>query len=388
MTKLAELIAIKHGFAFAGEYFQDAPTDYVLLTPGNFRIGGGYKGDKLKFYNGPIPEEYILKPGDLIVTMTDLSKNMDALGCPARVPKLADNRVALHNQRLGLVTVTSPIVDAGWLYWVMCSGPYRNEVLASSTGTTVHHTSPSRILAFDVDVPPLGVQQAIAATLGVLDDKIESNRRLIEIVPDLIRNWISELLEVSKNEISASELASFVNGGAYTKGASGSGRLVIRIAELNSGLGGSTVYNDLDVGENQLARPGDILMSWSGSLGLYRWFRDEAIINQHIFKVISRGYPDWLVFDRLRSVMEIFRGIAKDKATTMGHIQRGHLDSTKVTIPSEENIRALDQRLAPLWAKLLLAERENLKLAAFRDTILPELLSGRIRVPKAERAIL
>ena len=230
-------------------------------------------------------------------------------------------------------------------------------------------------------------QRGIAATLGALDDKIESNRRIITLVPNLISKHVLGALSEVSDAISVSRLADFINGGAYTKGATGYGRMVIRIAELNSGPGGSTVYNDLDVGENQLARPGDILMSWSGSLGLYRWFRDEAIINQHIFKVVSCVYPDWLIFDRLQSVMGIFRGIAQDKATTMGHIQRGHLDSTTVMIPSDESIRALDQKLAPLWAKLLLAERENLKLAALRDALLPELLSGGIRVPEAQEAV-
>ena len=327
-----------------------------------------------------VRDEKRLRPGDILVNSTGVG----TLGRTARLysvntPTVVDSHVT--------VIRPSENTDSRWLAYALSWNEPRIEAMAEgSTGQT--ELSQHRLAELEILVPPPSDQRAIATTLGALDDKIESNRRLIEIVPDLIRNWISELLEVSKNEISASELASFINGGAYTKGASGSGRLVIRIAELNSGPGGSTVYNDRDVGENQLARPGDILMSWSGSLGLYRWFRDEAIINQHIFKVISRGYPDWLVFDRLRSVMEIFRSIAKDKATTMGHIQRGHLDSTKVTIPSEENIRALDQRLAPLWAKLLLAERENLKLAAFRDTILPELLSGRIRAPEAERAIL
>ena len=121
-------------------------------------------------------------------------------------------------------------------------------------------------------------------------------------------------------------------------------------------------------------------MSWSGSLGVYRWSRDEAIINQHIFKVLPTTYPDWLVFDRVDEAIETFQGIAKDKATTMGHIQRGHLDSVHVVIPRGEAIEELEAELGPLWDSLLVAEREVLTLAALRDTLLPELLSSRIRV--------
>lgn len=65
--QLSDLINIKHGFAFKGEYFSSSPTTDILLTPGNFYAGGGFKSDKLKFYDGPITEEYILQEADLIL---------------------------------------------------------------------------------------------------------------------------------------------------------------------------------------------------------------------------------------------------------------------------------------------------------------------------------
>jgi type I restriction enzyme S subunit len=231
-------------------------------------------------------------------------------------------------------------------------------------------------------VPPLPAQQGIAATLSALDDKIESNDRLVETIPALIRAEVRSALASDFIVIPVANLASFINGGAYTKGATGTGRIVIRIAELNSGPGASTVYNNIDVPDDQTARAGDILMSWSGSLGVYRWFRDEAIINQHIFKVLpANDFPAWLVFDRLDEVMPVFQAIAKDKATTMGHIQRGHLESTTVEVPSLNAVAELYHIVAPLWERLLVVEQENLKLSQLRDTLLPEVLSGRIRVP-------
>lgn len=154
--------------------------------------------------------------------------------------------------------------------------------------------------------------------------------------------------------------------------------MVIRIAELNSGPGGSTVYNDIEVPDEKTARAGDILMSWSGSLGVYRWFRDEAVINQHIFKVIPADFSAWLVFDRLDAIMPVFRGLAADKATTMGHIQRGHLTSVEAEVPKQSALDNLSTEVEPLWERLLLAEREVLGLESLRDALLPELLSGRL----------
>lgn len=99
---LNEFINVKHGFAFKGKHFSVEPTNDILLSPGNFKIGGGFKGDKFKYYNAEYPEDYILKEGDLIITMTDLSKAGDTLGYPAIVPDGGEKRY-LHNQRLGKV---------------------------------------------------------------------------------------------------------------------------------------------------------------------------------------------------------------------------------------------------------------------------------------------
>ncbi|UER54448.1 hypothetical protein HJG43_07750 [Kineosporiaceae bacterium SCSIO 59966] len=248
-------------------------------------------------------------------------------------------------------------------------------------GSALPYLSQTVLSEIPVRVPDLPEQRAIAATLGALDDKIESNRRTVALIPQLVRARVDASISQAGDRIAVAELAHFVNGGAYTKVATGTGRMVIRIAELNSGPGGSTVYNDIDVPDEKVARAGDILMSWSGSLGVYRWFRDEAIVNQHIFKVIPTGYPAWLVFDRLDAVMPIFRGVAADKATTMGHIQRGHLESTNVEIPVVSEIEQLNEMLSPLWGRLLSAEREVVRLTKLRDALLPELLSGRMRVP-------
>ena len=268
-------------------------------------------------------------------------------------------------------------------YFLESLKPRWNEF--ESSGSVFANLGRSDLANIQIPLPAIEEQRAIVFTLGALDDKIESNQRFVELIPQLIRAIVSDKLDVESREVRVVDLAKFINGGAFTKGASGTGRMVIRIAELNSGPGNSTVYSDMDVPKERTACFGDLLMSWSGSLDIYRWVLDEAIINQHIFKVLpSDGYPSWLVFDRLSAVMPIFQGIARDKATTMGHIQRGHLESTTIGIPSSESLRQLNVLLAPLWEMLLLAEKENVTLAALRDTLIPELLSGRIRVPEVQ----
>jgi type I restriction enzyme S subunit len=163
-----------------------------LVTPGNFEIGGGFKEGNAKYFHGLYPEEFVFAPGDLIVTMTDLSKTADTLGYSAKIPR-EGNKIYLHNQRVGKVIAKSSDANLDFLYWVMRHKHYRNLVVSTATGSTVRHTSPSRILAYSFLLPPPSQQQAIAHILGTLDDKIELNRKTNEtleaMAKALFKSW-------------------------------------------------------------------------------------------------------------------------------------------------------------------------------------------------------
>jgi type I restriction enzyme S subunit len=314
------------------------------------------------------------EPGDILFVCK---------GSPGRVALVPDPVSFCIAQDMVAVRADRSRVYPPYLFAVLRSDLVRRRIDNMHVGTLIPHFKKGDFGRLMIPLASDSEQRYIGDLYRDFSLKIESNRRLVALMLGLIRAWTTDALASCERQTAVAELASFVNGGAYTKGASGVGRLVIRIAELNSGPGASTVYSDIDVPDEKTARPGDILMSWSGSLGVYRWFRDEAIVNQHIFKVLPKdGFPNWLVFDRLDAVMPIFQGIAKDKATTMGHIQRGHLESTLVALPSKDSLAELDRRLAPLWKRLLLAERENVHLAGLRDALLSELLAARVHVPE------
>ena len=182
---LADVCSIKHGYAFKGQYFSDSITKEIVLTPGNFNIGGGFKKDKLKYYDGPIDKNYILKPYDLIVTMTDLSKNGDTLGFSALIPE--DNNIYLHNQRIGLVeNINEKIIDKNYLYWLLRNPEYHHYVVSSSTGTTVKHTSPKTILKYEFELPSIKEQKFIGQILTNIELKIELNEKINKNLDDLL----------------------------------------------------------------------------------------------------------------------------------------------------------------------------------------------------------
>ncbi|HFD0517870.1 TPA: restriction endonuclease subunit S, partial [Vibrio cholerae] len=192
LHSLSDFINVKHGFAFKGEFFKDERTADLLVTPGNFAIGGGFKSDKFKFYEGPVPEDYVLSEGDLIVTMTDLSKQADTLGYSALVPKVADCRL-LHNQRVGLVEFKNDELDKTYLYFLLRSKEYRHHVVSTATGSTVKHSSPTKILSFEFRKPPKDIQIDIGKKLIALEEKIELNTQinqtLEKIAQAIFKSW-------------------------------------------------------------------------------------------------------------------------------------------------------------------------------------------------------
>lgn len=277
-----------------------------------------------------------------------------------------------------------PRLVSKYLGYVLSSTEWRHYVSSVAHGKSAQpNMSAAAMAEFRFTLPELEVQQAIAEVLSALDDKIAANSHVVARVEELTCAQFRVLSD--EERVPLSSLARFVNGKAFTKDATGTGRIVVRIAELNSGIGGSTVYNDIEVADEHLARPGDLLFAWSGSLTVARWYRPEAIVNQHIFKVIPNdGVPMWLVNQAVRAKLDEFKAIAADKATTMGHIQRRHLDEP-VAIPAAEDMRRIDGLMAGLWETALAAEVESLKLTQTRDELLPLLMSGKVRVRDAER---
>ena len=190
---LGNLVDVKHGYAFLGEHFGSAGS-HIVLTPGNFFDEGGFKkkGDRDKWYTGPIPKDYVLKEGDLIVAMTEQAEGL--LGSSAIVPH---GGLYLHNQRLGLVRLLDASkTDRRFVYYLFNSKPVRQQIRASASGVKIRHTAPSRIADVRVSVPALRQQQRIARILSAYDDLIENNQRRIRILETmaraLYREWFVE----------------------------------------------------------------------------------------------------------------------------------------------------------------------------------------------------
>ncbi len=168
LKAINQLGYIKHGYAFKGENFVENETQLVLISPGNFKINGGFNFEKNKFYKGSFPKDYTLIEDDLIFNMTDLSKKGDTLGNSALIPNIVFKKL-LHNQRVGKFESTNK-ENNYFLYFTTNELNYKQYILGSATGTTVRHTSPTRIAEFRILLPN---REAIANFNKVIDPMIK-----------------------------------------------------------------------------------------------------------------------------------------------------------------------------------------------------------------------
>ncbi len=294
------------------------------------------------------------------------------------------------------------------------------------SGSVVSHIRVGDCFKFKLTLPPLPVQAEIASMLGALDDRIallrETNATLEAIAQALFKSWFVDfdpvraksqgLAPAGMDEAMAAlfpdsfeesalglvpkgwkvsaldEIATYLNGLALQKvpPSDDSWLPVIKIAQLRKGDTTGADRAGRNLKPEYIIQNGDVLFSWSGSLEVEVWCGGEGALNQHLFKVTSHEYPKWFYLHWTRHHLDHFRQIAASKATTMGHIQRAHLSEAKVLVPSAALLGAMDAFFAPLLARIVQNELQAQTLATLRDTLLPRLISGKLRLPQAEFA--
>lgn len=257
-----------------------------------------------------------------------------------------------------------------------------------------------------VPKPPYDEQKNIAETLSILDDKIELNNRINKTIEEMaqtiFKSWFIDFEPFQDGEFEDSELgripkgwrvesldnvADFLNGLAMQKYRPESDEFlpVIKIKELNQGFTDDKSDKvSVNIPRKYIIADGDVVFSWSGTLMVKIWTGGRGGLNQHLFKVTSEKYNTWMYYLWTLSHLEELKGIAKDKATTMGHIKRSHLTDSKVLIPKNADIETMNDIMNPIFNQLIVTKIQNRTLEKLRDSLLPKLMSGEVRVPIEE----
>ena len=155
---------------------------------------------------------------------------------------------------------------------------------------------------------------------------------------------------------------------------------VLKIKQLRNGFSDDSDWCTTEVKPEYIISDGDVIFSWSASLMVKIWDGEKCILNQHLFKVSSDEFPKWFYYLWSKHHLDEFVSISSSHATTMGHIKRGDLDDAMVLVPSPVEIQELSEVFTPLIDKIISNNKRLKNLVSLRDTLLPKLMSGEIRV--------
>jgi len=388
MATLRDYIRIKHGYAFKGQNISTIDNNVVLVTPGNFSVGGGFKEDKCKYFDAEYPYDYVLKEDDLIVTMTDLSKSIDTLGYSALVPTGKNRRVYLHNQRIGLVTINSDELNKHYIYWFMRSPYYQKMIAATSTGSTVHHTSPDRILDVEIELPKLEDQNKIAAFLDNIENRIqlnnEINNNLEQQAKVLYKDWFIDFTPFSTNrKLPARWRIGTVDDIIElhdSKRIPLSGAERDKMAKVYPYYGATSLMDYVD---NYLFDGIYLLLGEDGtvvdSLGfpILQYVYGQFWVNNHAHIITGKegfSVEELYLFFSLTNIKSIVTGAVQQK------VSQQNLKKVPAIIPSKEALCAFDEVIQPIFSQIRNLRAENEHLESLRDTLLPKLMSGELDI--------
>lgn len=424
LERLAQKNSVTYGVVQPGTHVD---TGIPIVRVNNFKDGGFELADVMRIAPD-IESKYgrtRLEGGEILLTI------VGSVGQVAVVPK----RLKGFNVARA-VAVIHPIseVEPDWLALCLRS-PLSRHLLTSRANTTVQTTINLKDLrALPVPMPPEVERRRLVSLLGALDDRItllrETNATLEAIAQALFKSWFvdfdpvrakqgghvpegmgeataalfpdafeeSELGLIPKgwHACPVYSLADFINGASYKAfepNAERRGLPIVKIAELKSGITAQTAFSDLKMPEKYRLKSGDILFSWSGnpdtSIDTFVWSHDHALLNQHIFKVVPSGIEDRsFVLLALKHLKPLFTELARNKQTTgLGHVTVADLKRLKVAKPAPGVLAAWNEVISSIVDQAFVVIQQAQTLSTVRDSLLPRLISGQLRLPETEALV-
>lgn len=396
-VKLGDVCEIITGFPFPGKKYSKEGIRVVRgdnVTIGNLR----WDTEKDKRWNEPFDktEYYSLQANDIVIGMdgSRVGKNK------ARIKE--EDLPLLLAQRVACVR-NNELAEQDYLYYNIFSKKFVDYVNSIHTGSAIPHISQKQIEDYKILLPNIEDQRRIASILSSLDRKIELNNKinadLEEMAQAIFKNWFVDFEPFKDGKFVDSELgmipegwkvgrlteiASYMNGLAMQKFPPENNEdslPVLKIKELGQGFCGTDSDRcSCNIKDECKIHNGDVIFSWSGTLLVDVWCGGDCGLNQHLFKVTSKDYPKWFYYYWTKHHLQEFIHIAKDKAVTMGHIKRGHLEEAMVAIPDNDSMEKAHELFEPILSKMISLRLESSRLSTLRDTLLPRLMSGELEI--------
>ena len=324
--------------------------------------------------------------GDVIVT------HRGTLGQISYIPDTSKFKNYIISQSQFRMRLNKTIVMPEYFVYYFHTPEGQWKILSNKTQTGVPALGrpTSTFKKLSIPLPSLSTQAKVVEFVHSIQRKINTNNQINDYLTELLDAKFDRMLEGSGSwsEASLLDIASYKNGLAMQKfrpKPGDSGLPVLKIRELGQGCCGADAERcQSDIDEGVMVHDGDLIFSWSGTLLLDFWAGGDAGLNQHLFKVTSESYPSWFYYMWTKHHLHKFIAMAKDRATTMGHIKRSALADSRVLIPEQGTLAELTNSMQPIVNQVITNKVECRKLSELRDALLPKLMSGEIDASKVD----
>lgn len=372
----------RYGIAAPAVEFDSCLPSYLRIT--DINDDGTLNQTDRKSVNDPSAAKFMLQEGDIVFARTGNSTGRNYYYDPR------DGEFAFAGF-LVKFSLDGSKVNPRFVKYYTQSRMYWDWVASFNTGSTRGNINAKTYAQMPILLPERSTQDAIVAICDALSDKMRVNNRINGYLEELFDSYFKQSLNMvdeTWDTASLLDIADYKNGLAMQKfrpNIGDKGLPVLKIRELGQescGKDAERCRSDID--ESVTVHDGDLVFSWSGTLLLRFWAGGDAGLNQHLFKVTSGVYPSWFYYAWTKHHLARFTMLAKDRATTMGHIKRSALEESEVLLPPKEKLAMQTKCMQPIIDQVIANKIEIRKLAALRDTLLPKLMSGEIDVSKID----
>ncbi len=285
--------------------------------------------------------------------------------------------------------------DAAFISYLLGTEDARAWIVRHAVGATMPNLNTSILSSVPLRVPVLSKQRAIAEVLGALDDKIAANRRASGLAAELARVHFDAVRATDGYVVSIREIAVLITRGIAPQYTDGDGLIVLNqkcIRGQSVSLESSRITAHGRVRGEKCLRRNDVLVNSTGygTLGrTARWIRPEdATVDSHLSIVRFDGAlvdPVVAGYAVLGQEAHI-EGLAEG-STGQTELSRSQLGWVPLNLPPRAAQLNLSALLDGIDQTRVALDVENRSLATLRDTLLPQLMSRKLRVKDAEKQL-
>jgi type I restriction enzyme S subunit len=289
-----------------------------------------------------------------------------------------------------VVRAKSDIYQKFLFYW-MASEEFVETSSRAAEGTKMPRAQWEYVERIQQDVPDENEQRSIAGILGALDDKIEVNRRMNATLETMARAVFQEMVKDGEGEEKTIGAVVTVVGGstpsttnsAFWDGGDIHWATPKDLAPLQSPILLDTNSRITELGLREISsgllQVGTVLLSSRAPIGYLVITHIPVAINQGFIAIKCMDeVPNYFILNWLKENMEEIVGRAN--GTTFLEISKSNFRPMKFIVPPPNKIKVFVDTVEPLYQKIVVNLKESRTLASLRDSLLPKLMRGEVRV--------